>query len=54
LYASVSGEQWQRAGRRSNGSQFTVETIGRYHLHDVVHHLWDVSITPSPSPAEDA
>ena len=25
---------------------FTVETIGRYHLHDVVHHLWDVSITP--------
>jgi hypothetical protein len=52
VYASVSGEQWQRAGRRSTGSQFTIETIGRYHLHDVVHHLWDVSITPSP--VEDA
>ncbi len=42
-YASVSGDQWQRPGRRSNGSVFTVDTIGRYHLHDVVHHLHDVS-----------
>ena len=41
-YASVAGEQWQRPGRRSNGSVFTVDTIGRYHLHDVVHHIWDV------------
>lgn len=41
-YDAVSGDQWQRPGRRSNGSVFTVETIGRYHLHDVVHHLWDV------------
>lgn len=45
-YAGVSGAQWERTGRRSNGSPFTVESIGRYHLHDVVHHLWDVSITP--------
>ena len=50
VYASVAGDQWQRTGRRSNGSAFTVESIGRYHLHDVVHHLWDVSITPSPTP----
>lgn len=42
-YAGVSGGQWQRPGRRSNGSVFTVDTIGRYHLHDVVHHLHDVS-----------
>jgi hypothetical protein len=49
VYASVSGDQWRRTGRRSNGSDFTVESIGRYHLHDVVHHLWDVSITPSPA-----
>ena len=52
VYASVEDDQWQRTGRRSNGSRFTVETIGRYHLHDVVHHLWDVSITPS-QPAEN-
>ncbi len=41
-YAAVEGEQWQRPGRRSNGSSFTIESLGRYHLHDVVHHLWDV------------
>jgi hypothetical protein len=41
-YAAVNGEQWERPGRRSNGSVFTVATIGRYHLHDVVHHLHDV------------
>lgn len=47
VYASVSGEQWQRRGRRSDGSELTVESIGRYHLHDVVHHLWDVTATPA-------
>ena len=41
-YDSVEGDQWQRPGTRSNGSVFTVERIGRYHLHDVVHHIWDV------------
>jgi hypothetical protein len=45
-YARVGPDQWQRAGHRSNGSAFTVETLGRYHLHDVVHHLWDVGVTP--------
>ena len=52
VYASVTGDQWQRSGRRSNGSVFTVASIGRYQLHDAVHHLWDVSITPAPSGAE--
>ena len=42
VYARVEGDQWQRPGRRSNGSAFTVETLGVYHLHDVVHHLHDV------------
>jgi len=27
---------------RSNGSEFTVETIAIYHLHDIVHHAHDV------------
>ncbi len=42
-YAAVAGEQWQRPGTRSNGSVFTVDSLGRYHLHDVVHHLHDVN-----------
>ncbi|MDP3894119.1 DinB family protein, partial [Nocardioides sp.] len=41
-YDGVTGDQWARPGRRSNGSVFTVESMGRYHLHDVVHHLVDV------------
>lgn len=41
-YDGVAGDAWQRAGTRSNGDRFTVESLGRYHLHDVVHHLWDV------------
>ena len=36
------GRQWARTGRRSNGSVFTVETLGKYFLHDLVHHLHDV------------
>lgn len=42
IYAGVHGDDWRRQGRRSNGSVFTVASLGRYHLHDVVHHLWDV------------
>lgn len=42
LYESVPPGAWSRRGYRSNGSEFTVETLGIYHLHDVVHHLWDV------------
>lgn len=38
----VTGDQWQRMGLRSNGSQFTVETLAVYFLHDVEHHLYDV------------
>jgi hypothetical protein len=41
-YAGVAGDEWQRPGTRSNGSRFTVDSIGRYHLHDAVHHLHDV------------
>lgn len=41
-YDAVPEGAWQRPGLRSNGSRFTVESLGRYHLHDAVHHLRDV------------
>jgi len=41
-YESVPPGAWSRRGFRSNGSEFTVESIGIYHLHDIVHHAWDV------------
>ena len=46
LYAGVRPDQWQRRGRRSNGSVFTVETLGLYYLHDVAHHLHDIGGGP--------
>ena len=42
-FAAVSGDQWLRPGRRSDGAAFTVETFGRYFMHDPVHHLHDVT-----------
>ena len=42
VYATVTDETSDRPGVRSNGDRFTVETLGTYHLHDVVHHLHDV------------
>ncbi len=42
VFAGASGRQWQRTGRRGNGSVFTLETLGLYYLHDVEHHLHDV------------
>ena len=48
-FESVGDEQWKRTGRRSNGSTFTVESLGRYFLHDLVHHLHDVN-RPLPGP----
>lgn len=42
-FDAVTGEQWQRPGRRSDGAAFTVETFARYLVHDPVHHLWDVT-----------
>lgn len=47
VYAAVQPEQWQRTGRRSNGSVFTVETLGIYYLHDIVHHLYDIGGSPA-------
>jgi hypothetical protein len=41
-YTRVGPDDWARTGRRSNGSSFTVETLGQYALHDLFHHVWDV------------
>ena len=42
-YESVPDDAWERTGTRSNGDEFTVDTLARYHLHDLVHHAHDVS-----------
>jgi len=42
-WTSVRADEWDRPGRRSNGSVFTVATLGQYFLHDLVHHLHDVA-----------
>lgn len=42
VFDSVQGEQWQRRGFRSDGAAFTVDTLARYFIHDIVHHLADV------------
>jgi len=41
-FDAVPPTAWERPGRRSNGSVFTVRTLGLYFLHDVEHHLYDV------------
>jgi hypothetical protein len=41
-FDGVTGSQWSHRGVRSNGSLFTVETLGQYMAHDLVHHVWDV------------
>lgn len=45
IFAGVGeggAEVWERRGRRSNGSVFTVATLGAYYLHDLEHHLHDI------------
>jgi hypothetical protein len=41
-FESVTGDQWARTGVRSDGVAFTVDTFGRYFIHDPIHHLGDV------------
>ncbi len=42
LYDHVGAQQWSRSGLRSDGFSFTVESFGRYFLHDPGHHIVDV------------
>jgi DinB superfamily len=41
-FDAVTGDQWARTGVRSDGVAFTVDTFGRYFIHDPIHHLVDV------------
>ncbi|HLS64258.1 MAG TPA: DinB family protein [Ruania sp.] len=40
---AVPPESAGRRGLRSDGAPFTVTTLLQYLVHDLVHHLWDVS-----------
>jgi len=40
---TLQPEQLDRTARRSDGAEFTVRTFAQYFLHDVIHHLWDVT-----------
>jgi DinB superfamily len=42
-FDAVVGDEWDRTGTRSDGAQFTVESLGRYFVHDVAHHIYDVT-----------
>jgi hypothetical protein len=42
-YDTVPDDGWSRTGHRSDGSTFTIDTFSRYLLHDLVHHIWDVT-----------
>lgn len=35
-------QDWTRPGHRSNGSAFTTDSLVRYAMHDLVHHVYDV------------
>ena len=41
-YTDVPSDAWSCRGLRSNGSEFSVASLAIYHLHDVVHHAYDV------------
>ena len=41
----VTGSDWERTGRRSDGASFTVDTLSRYMVHDTIHHVGDVNRT---------
>jgi hypothetical protein len=40
---ALEESQFDRRGTRSDGAEFTVRTFLQYLLHDIVHHLWDVT-----------
>jgi hypothetical protein len=45
-FEQIGAGQWQCAGRRGDGVNYTVETFGRNLVHEVIHHLYDVTGVP--------
>ena len=41
-YAGVRDDEWERRGRRGDGADFTLRTLGIYTAHELVHHAHDV------------
>ncbi len=41
-FEAVPATAWDRPGHRGDGSTFTVDSLSRYCLHDLVHHLHDI------------
>ena len=48
-YDAVGDDQWRRTGVRGDGAHFTVDSFARYLLHDIEHHVWDVTGRPAGS-----
>jgi hypothetical protein len=48
-FDAVGDDDWSRTGLRSDGAHFTVDSFARYFLHDIEHHLWDVTARPAGS-----
>ena len=48
-FDAVGDDEWSRTGLRSDGAHFTVDSFARYFLHDIEHHLWDVTARPAGS-----
>jgi hypothetical protein len=42
-FAGVPDDELARRGRRSDGSEFTIESLAIYFIHDPLHHLYDVT-----------
>lgn len=42
-FDALTADQLERTGRRSDGVTFTVAGLGKYLLHEVVHHLQDAA-----------
>ena len=43
-FDTVEGAIWERRGTRSDGANFTIDTFGRYMIHDPIHHLHDITV----------